>query len=95
MAKKKISAIGLEIRKFLAAKRLVIGSERTLKALRSGKLSKVFLSATCSSLVEESIKRYEDIAGVEIKKLSLPSDEVGVLCKKPFGISVLGVLKSK
>jgi len=95
MAKKKVSAVGLEIRKLLAAHRLVIGSERTLKALRSGKLSKVFLSATCSPMAEESIKKYAGIAGVEVKKLYLPSDEVGVLCKKPFAISVLGVLKSK
>lgn len=95
MAKKKISEVASQIRKLLIAKKLVIGAEKTTKALRTGRLSAVFLSSTCADGVEESFSRYAALAGIEIKKLHLPSDELGVICKKPFAISVIGVLKSK
>lgn len=95
MAKKKVSEIALQIRKLLTAKKIIIGAERTMKALRSGRLSGVFLSATCSDSTEATFSKYARLAGVEIKKLHFPSDELGVVCKKPFAISVLGVLKGK
>jgi large subunit ribosomal protein L30e len=95
MAKKKVSEIALEIRRLLAAKKLVIGNERTLKMLQAGKLSSIMLSANCADSIAETLNKYSALAGVEIKKIGLPSDELGVTCKKPFSISVLGVLKGK
>lgn len=95
MAKKKISDMALQIRKLLDAGKLVIGTERSLKMLRAGRLSDVLLASNCTGISEETFKKYGALAGTEIKKLSLPSDELGVICKKPFAISVLGVLKGK
>jgi large subunit ribosomal protein L30e len=95
MAKKKVSETAVQIRKLLASKKLIIGADRTVKALRTGKLNKIFLSAGCADRTEETIKKYAKLTGVEVKKLRLPSDELGVVCKKPFSISVLGVLKGK
>ncbi|MBN1644763.1 ribosomal L7Ae/L30e/S12e/Gadd45 family protein [Candidatus Woesearchaeota archaeon] len=95
MAKKKISETTVKIRKLLAAKKIIIGFERTVKSLRTGKLSVVFLSANCDDKKIKNIDKYAMLADVEVKKLRLPSDELGVVCKKPFSISVLGVLKGK
>jgi large subunit ribosomal protein L30e len=95
MAKKKVSETAVQIRKLLASKKLVIGADRTIKLLKTGKLNKIFLSSGCADKNVETITRYAKMAGIEIKKLRLPSDELGVVCKKPFSISVLGVLKGK
>ena len=95
MAKKKISDMALQIRKLLDANKLVIGTKQSLKMLRLGKLSDVLLASNCTSSTEETFNKYGPLAGTEIKKLVLPSDELGVICKKPFAISVLGVLKGK
>lgn len=95
MAKKKISDIALQIRKLLDANKLVIGSKRSLKMLREGKLSDVLLASNCTESMDETFQKYGALAGAEIKKLIIPSDELGIICKKPFAISVLGVVKGK
>jgi ribosomal protein L30E len=33
------------------------------------------------------------MAGVEVETLGLTNEEVGQVCRKPFSISVLGVLR--
>jgi large subunit ribosomal protein L30e len=83
-----------DIRKLLADKRLVIGTDRTLKLVRQGKLAKVFLSSNCPSKLKEDLNKYCGLNGIECQDLAVPNEELGVWCKKPFAISVLGVLKS-
>ena len=43
--------------------------------------------------VENDISHYAKLAKVDVAKLKLPNDELGVLCKKQFLISVLGIAK--
>jgi ribosomal protein L30E len=82
-----------DIKKLLKTDKLVVGTERTIKNLKKGTLSKVFLSANCSENVENDISHYAKLAKVDVAKLKLPNDELGVLCKKQFLISVLGIAK--
>ena len=82
-----------EIKKSLGSEQLIIGGEECLKALRSGTLAKVFLSANPKPTMQEDIKRYAAIASVEIVQLEISNDELGTTCKKPFPISVLGLRK--
>jgi large subunit ribosomal protein L30e len=83
-----------EIRKLLGEKRLVLGTEETLKLVRQGKLAKVYLSSNCPPELREDLKRNCSLGGIECEELSASNEEVGVWCKKPFAISVIGVLKS-
>jgi len=80
-----------EIRKELKSGKLIIGTERTLKRLRAGKLKKIYVSANCPSSVKEDITTYSDISSVEVIKLKQQNDELGVICRKPYFISVLGL----
>jgi len=82
-----------EIKKLLKTKKLIIGTERTIKGLKLGNMTKIFLSSNCPETVEEDISHYAKIAGAAIVKLNIPNDELGVLCKKQFSISVLGLIK--
>ena len=88
---KKIDAA--EIKKMLKAGNVIIGTERTMKNLRLGKVQKVLVSSNCPADVEKSISYYAGLSGAEIHKLEYPNDELSVMCKKPFSISVLALLK--
>lgn len=83
-----------EIKKLLADKRIVAGTEQAVKLLRQGRLAKVYLSANCPAAAKEDLLRHCALAGIECQQLQVSNEELGVWCKKPFAISVIGVLKS-
>lgn len=82
-----------DIRKLLVARRLVIGTKETLAGLRSAALVRVFVAKNCNPRTRETLDYYGRLAGVEIVPVDVPSEELGVVCKKQFAISVLGVTK--
>ena len=82
-----------EIKKLLKAKSLVIGTEKTLKSLKLGRIEKVILSSNCPDKVAEDLNYYAGLSNVETVKVHYPNEELGVICKKPFSISVLSILK--
>lgn len=83
-----------EIREVLD-KNIVIGSEQALKSLKKGNVEKVFVTSNCSLRIKQEIEKYAQLQKVEVKSLEMPNEELGVVCKKPFSISVLTVLKGK
>jgi large subunit ribosomal protein L30e len=93
MAEKATDKNIVEIKKLLKAKGITIGTEKALKGLKLGKISKIYLSSNCSDKTLESIDQYAKLSKAEIVKLDYPNDELGLLCKKPFSISVLSVPK--
>lgn len=88
---KKINAT--EIKKMLKAGKLVVGTERSMKNLKLGKVDKVLVSSNCPEAVEKSVNYYASLSNAEVHKLDYPNDELSVICKKPFSISVLALLK--
>lgn len=82
-----------EIRKLLKTKKLVVGTQRTLKGLRTGKVSKVYYTVNCAGRVKSDILHFSKLASAEPVELELDNRELGVVCKKPFSISVLSIAK--
>ena len=82
-----------EIKKLLKTDKLVIGTEETLKRLKTTKLENVYIAKNCPADVKADITHYTELAGVKLILLDIPNDELGDLCKKSFSISVIGVLK--
>lgn len=80
-----------EIRKLIKGKKIIIGAERTLKNLKLGKIDKVYISSNCSEKTIRTLEHYSKLAKASLIKLKYPSGELGILCKKPFSISVLGL----
>ena len=94
MAKKtKKESPAVEIRKLLETKKLILGTERVVKQLKAGKIAKIFITSNCRDDVKKDILNYARIAKAEVVELDMPNDEFGVVCKKPFSISILGVAK--
>ena len=90
MAKKISSA---EIKKMIKSGNVILGTERAMNNLKLGKAQKILLSSNCPASVEKKINYYAGLSGAEVQKLDYPNDELGVICKKPFSISVLAFLK--
>ena len=82
-----------DIKKGVKEGKVIIGTSRTLKALKLGKISKVFLTSNCSSDTKEDIEYHSKLSKVKVVKLRQPSGELGTICKKPFPISVLSFQK--
>jgi ribosomal protein L30E len=78
-----------EIRKLLGSDKLIIGTDRCMKLLREGQLKKVMLASNANLQTVEDVQRYN--SGAEVIVLDIPNEELGVYCKKPFNISVLGI----
>lgn len=90
---RKKSITSTEIKKLIKAKNIVIGTERTIKNLKLGKVEKVIISSNCSEKVLNDLNYYAGLSKAETIKVSYPNDELGVICKKPYSISVLSILK--
>ncbi|MBT3582911.1 hypothetical protein HN777_00710 [Candidatus Woesearchaeota archaeon] len=72
-------------------KKLVFSKAQTMKMLRQGKLSEIFLSSNF-----DEAKLFENIAKMtdtKVNKLTQTNDEIGALCKKPYQISIIGLKK--
>ena len=82
-----------EIRKLVTSKKVVLGTERTLKNVRQGLIGQVFVAKNCPKKVLETLEQYRKITAFEIITLDMTNVDLGILCKKQFGISVLGILK--
>jgi len=93
MAEKKITAV--EIQKLLKEGSLIVGTERIIKGLKKGDFERILVSKNTPEKVIENIQRYAKIGSVKVVKLKYDNEELGVVCKKPFSISVVGILKEK
>jgi large subunit ribosomal protein L30e len=89
--KKKLSSS--DIKKMIKEKKFLIGKDRTLKSLKLGKVDNVIISSNCAKDALESINYYSSLEGIEPVQVKYQNDELGVICKKPFSISVISILK--
>lgn len=70
---------------------LIIGTKRTLKAIRSGEVSKVFVASNCPAVLVEDVEHYCTMTEIPVEKLTVDCAELGNVCKKPFFVSVVGI----
>ena len=92
MAKKKESDVD-EIKKNLETGKLIFGTEMTMKGLKLGDVQKVFVTKNCPAEVRDDISHYSSIGKFEVVELESTNEELGVICKKPFSVSVIGLLR--
>ncbi|PIZ51389.1 50S ribosomal protein L30 [Candidatus Woesearchaeota archaeon CG_4_10_14_0_2_um_filter_33_13] len=71
----------------------ILGTERVLKQLRLGNLDRIFLASNCPSEVKKDLTINAGLVGATLIDLELSNEELGVLCKKNFFITVLGIVK--
>ncbi len=82
-----------EIRNTLEKGKGVIGAKVVIKKLNTKLISKIFIAKNCKEDIKNDIKKLAKISEVEIVNLDIGNEELGTVCRKPFHISVVGVLK--
>ncbi len=78
-----------ELRDALKEQKMIFGTKATLQQLKKGTVKKIFISGNCPVAVRESIKHYSKLANVDVVELQQPGDELALICKKNFSVSVL------
>lgn len=91
MTNKNLSAAA--IKKLLKENQYITGTERTIKSLRLGKAKMVILTSNCPQKTGKDIEYYASLGKTEVVKLDIPNEELAIICKKPFAISVMCILK--
>ncbi len=90
MVKKQASA---DIKKDLKTRKIIIGTKVVMKNLKLNKLEKIYIALNCNESSEKELEYYSKLLKIPVIKLKQPNDELGVICKKQYSISMLGVLK--
>jgi ribosomal protein L30E len=82
-----------KIRSLLETDRLIFGSSEVNKALQEGKLEAVVITSNLPDMDKEQFRHYSEISNVELFELEETNEQLGLICKKPFNIAVLGIVK--
>lgn len=85
--------INKEIRQAVDTGKVILGRDKSLKAIKLGHAKLVIVASNCQSEVLADIKRYGGLANIPVHILRRDSAELGVACGKPFLINVLAVLE--
>jgi ribosomal protein L30E len=81
------------IKKAINDNKLLIGQNSTKRALKAGKVSMVVVSKNVQNIVEKELESLCKIGKCEFAKVEKDNLELGVTCRKPFGVSVLSIKK--
>jgi len=71
-------------------KKLVLGTDKTLKLLKTSKVKLVVIANNCP--VSEEVNHHAKLAGVELYPFPGSGFDLGELCKRPFAVSTLAVM---
>ncbi len=93
MAKKKLIVDEdlKELKTKLQEGKVIIGTDRVMKALRQGNVKKIFLAKNSTQKTKEDVNRYSKLSEVKVVNLELDNEELGVFCKKNFFVSTLAI----
>ncbi len=82
-----------EIRKAITENKVIIGAAAAKKSLMKKQLKKIILSKNHPEGLKEDLEKSCAMTNTELQVLDINSDELGILCKKQYSVSVLGVLR--
>lgn len=82
-----------KVKENIGSDKLVIGTQRTLKELKAANLEVIFVTQNAPQEVVDEINHYAQQNETKVETLDIPNDELGVICKKPFSISVVSLTK--
>jgi len=82
-----------DIKKELKTRKIVIGTKEVMKNLKLNKIEKIYLASNCNDNSKKELEYYSKLLKIPIIMLKQPNDELGLICKKQYFISMLGVLK--
>ncbi len=82
-----------DIKDSIKTEKVILGTEQTLKLIKQGKIKKVFVSSNCPKDISSDLERYTKVDKFELILTDASNKELGIFAKKPFSISIIGILK--
>ena len=73
----------------------VFGTKTALKLLKNNKAKEIYIASNYSEKLTAQMEHAAKINNVPVKKLKINSEELAVLCKKPFLISIVIITQEK
>ncbi|MBD3262956.1 hypothetical protein GF374_01080 [Candidatus Woesearchaeota archaeon] len=75
--------------------KIEFGTKRALKLLKENKVKEIYISSTYPERLTNELKHAAEINKIPVNRLEINSEELSVLCKKPFLISVAIIKQEK
>lgn len=72
--------------------KVVIGSRRTLKLVKLGKVKAVIAASNLPRELREDLEYYAKLSEVPVIVFPGTNMELGVVCGKPFSVAMMGVV---
>ena len=82
-----------DLRGALKEKKVILGSSRTIKYLKMGKVSVIIVANNCPEETRKDIEYYTKTGEVKMENFEGTAKELGVFCGKPFSIAALAIVK--
>ncbi len=76
-----------DVHEMLQKKRKAIGAKMTLKNAKKGKVKTAVIASNCPISTKKKLKSLK----VDVLKFRGSSKELGIICGKPFTVSVVGL----
>jgi len=81
-----------ELGRAISTGKVIIGTDRSIKALKRGEAKLVIAASNCPRQVLEDIQYYTSIGGAKFHVFKGDSKELGLACGKPFTVNVVAVV---
>ncbi|AWR97196.1 50S ribosomal protein L30e [Acidianus sulfidivorans JP7] len=81
-----------ELKNLLKTGKVIYGSRKAIKLLKTGKVKMVIVASTLKSTLKQDIIYYSKISGIPVYEYSGSGWDLGKLAGKPFLISTIAVL---
>jgi large subunit ribosomal protein L30e len=84
-----MSSLDHELRMALNTGRVELGSKVAMRELRRGRARMAIVSSNCPSKTRQDIETHRKLSNIPVINHQKDSLDLGVLCGKPFSVSVI------
>jgi len=81
-----------DLRSALKENKVILGSKRTIKHLKIGKVKMIVIANNCPENVKKDLEHYIKLTGVKLEIFDGTAKQLGIVCGKPFSIATLAIL---
>lgn len=82
-----------DLRSAIKEKKVILGSNRTIKYLKLGKVKMIVIANNCPEIVKKDLEHYTKLTGVKLENFDGTAKQLGIFCGKPFSIASLAIVK--
>jgi len=84
-----MSDVDLELRKAINTGKVYLGSKVAIREIRRGRAKMAILSSSCPKKIKNILNNLGELSNIKVIKHKKNSLDLGMLCGKPFPVSVI------